>query len=63
MSDDYFRNSNVRAHDVGYNLIVFDIRYQENFTASKPIKTEFNFDGVVPNDLDGYVLLLTNNDL
>ena len=55
-----FRTSNVRAADVGYNLYVFDIRYQKNYTASQPTKVEFNFDGVVPNDLNGYALVLTN---
>ena len=60
ISDDDFRSSNVRADDVGYNLYVFDIRYQKNFTASQPIKVEFKFDGVVPNDINGYALVLTN---
>ena len=31
------------------------------YTASQPIKVEFNFDGVVPNDIKGYALVLTNN--
>ena len=48
ISEEYFRTSNVRAVDVGYNLYVFDIRYQKNYTASHPIKVEFKFDGVVP---------------
>ena len=60
ISDDDFRSSNVRVDDVGYNLYVFDIRYQKNFTASQPIKVEFKFDGVVPNDINGYALVLTN---
>ena len=60
ISDDNFRNSNVRADDVGYNLYVFDIRCQKNFTNSKPIKVEFKFEGVVPNDINGYALVLTN---
>ena len=38
ISDHDFRSSNVRADDVGYNLEVLDIRYQENFTAAQPIK-------------------------
>ena len=38
ISEDDFRSSNVRADDVGYNLYVFDIRYQKNFTKSQPIK-------------------------
>ena len=60
ISDDDFRSSNVRADDVGYNLYVFDIRYQKNFTVSQPIKVEFKFNGVVPNDINGYALVLTN---
>ena len=60
ISDDNFRTSNVAANDVGYNLYVFDIRYQKDFTNSQPIKVEFKFDGVVPNDINGYALVLTN---
>ena len=60
ISDDDFKTSNIRADDVGYNLYVFDIRYQKNFTASQPIKAEFKLDGVVPNDFNGYALVLTN---
>ena len=60
ISEEDFRTSNVRAADVGYDLYVFDIRYQKNYTASQPIKVEFKFDGVVPNNVDGYTLVLTN---
>ena len=59
-SEEDFRTSNVRAADVGYNLYVFDMRYQKNFTNSQPIKVEFKFEGVVPNDIKGYALVLTN---
>ena len=58
--DDNFRTSNVAANDVGYNLYVFDIRYRKNFKNSQPIKVEFKFDGVIPNDINGYALVLTN---
>ena len=58
ISADDFRSSNVRADDVGYNLYVFDI--SEKFTASQPIKVKIKFDGVVPNDIKGYALVLTN---
>ena len=34
ISADIFGTSNVRADEVGYNLYVFDRRYQRNFTAS-----------------------------
>ena len=60
ISEEDFRTSNVAANDVGYNLYFFDIRYQKNYTASQPIKVEFKFDGVVPNNVNGYALVLTN---
>ena len=60
ISDYDFVSSNVRANDVGYNLYVFDIRCQKNFTNSQPIRVEFKFDGVVLNDINGYALVLTN---
>ena len=60
ISDDDSSSTNVRADDVGYNLYVFEIRYQQNFTASQPIKVEFKFDGVVPIDINAYALVLTN---
>ena len=61
MSLDKFRSSKIRADDVGYNLYDFDIRYQLNFTVSQPIEVEFKFDGLVPNDVTGYSLVLTND--
>ena len=60
ISDDNFRTSNAAVIDNGCNLYVFDIRYQKNFTNSQPIKVEFKFEGVVPNDINGYALVLTN---
>ena len=60
ISDPDLRSSNVRADDVGYMLYVFVIRYQQNFTASQPFKVEFEFDGVVPNDLNAHGLVLRN---
>ena len=59
-SDDDFRSSSVRAEDVGYHLYVFDIRYQQKFTASQPIKIAFKFDGVILKKTNGYALVLTN---
>ena len=58
VSDDDFRSWNAGVVELGCNLYVFDIRYQQNFTASQPIKVEFKFDGVVPNDVIGYALVL-----
>ena len=40
ISEADFRKSNVAANDIGYNLYVFDTRYQKNFTNSQPIKVE-----------------------
>ena len=60
ISEEDFRSSNVAANDVGYNLNVFDKRYQKNYTASQPIKVEFKLYGVVPNNVNGYALVLTN---
>ena len=60
ISEEDFRTSNVRAADVGYNLCVFDIRYQKKYTASQPIQVEFKFNGFIPNDFNGYALVLTN---
>ena len=60
ISEEDFRSSNDAANDVGYNLYVFDIRYQKDYTTSQPIKVEFKFNGVVPNDINGYALVLTN---
>ena len=61
ISEEDFRSSNVRADDVGYNSYIFDKRHQKNYTASQPIKVELKFDGVIPNNVNGYALVLTNN--
>ena len=60
ISDDTFRTSCVRAHDVGYNFFLFDIRCQQTFSASQPSKKEIKFVGVVPIEINGYALDLTN---
>ena len=59
ISDDDFRSSN-NDNNIGYNIYVFDIRYQKNFESSQPIKVEFKFDGVVPAGIYGYALVLSN---
>ena len=59
MSDNDFRSSN-DGHNIGYNLYIFDIRYQKNFESAQPIKIEFKFGGVVPAGIYGYALVLTN---
>ena len=58
-SDNDFRSSN-NNNDIGYNLYVFDIRYQKNLENAQPIKVEFKFDGVLPAGICGYALVLTN---
>ena len=55
ISDDDFRSSNAGVVELGFILYVFAIRYQQNFTASQPIKVEFKINGFVPNDINGYV--------
>ena len=45
ISDNDFRSNN-DGNNIGYNLYVFDIRYQKNFASAQPIKVEFKFYGV-----------------
>ena len=59
ISEHDFRSSN-NGDNIGYNIYVFDIRYQKKFESSQPIKVEFKFDGVVPAGIYGYALVLTN---
>ena len=59
ISEHDYRSSN-DGNNIGYNIYAFDIRYQENFESSQPIKVEFKFDGVVPAGIYGYALVLTN---
>ena len=49
--------------ELDYNLFVFDIRYQQNFTASQLFEVEFKFDGVIPNDVNRYALVFKNKML
>ena len=58
-ADNDFRSSN-DSINIGYNLYVFDIRYQENFESAQPIKLEFRFPEDVPAGIYGYALVLTN---
>ena len=59
VSEQDFRSSN-DGNNIGYNIYVFDIRYQKDFESSQPIKVEFKFDGVIPAGIYGYALVLTN---
>ena len=59
ISDNDFRSSN-NNNDIGYNLYVFDIRYQKIFENAQPIKVEFKFDAAIPGGIYAYALVLTN---
>ena len=59
-SDHDFRSSKARVDEIGYNLYVFDMTYQTKVTASQTFKVEFKFDWIVPNDINGYALVLLN---
>ena len=54
-----FRSTN-DGNNIGYNLNVFDVRYQKNFEGAKPIKVEFKFSEILPARIYGYVPVLTN---
>ena len=56
ISDHDFRSSN-NNNDIGYNLYVFDIRYQKDFENSQPTKVDFKFDGVISAGIYGYALV------
>ena len=58
VSDIDFRSSD-NGHDVGYNLYVFDIRYEKNLEAAQPTKIDFKISENVPAEIDGYALVLT----
>ena len=58
ISDNDFRSS-TDGNNIGYNLYVFDVRYQKNFESAQPIKVEFEFAGVVPAGIYDYALVLT----
>ena len=59
LTDDDYRSSN-DGDNIGYNIHVFDIRYQKKFETGQLVKIEFKFDKVIPAGLYGYALVLTN---
>ena len=59
LSEDDFRSSN-DGDNIGYNIHVFDIRYQKNFESGQSVKLEFKFDAVVPAVTYRFALVLTN---
>ena len=54
-----FRSSN-DGKIIGYNLYIFDIRYQKNIENAQSIKLEFKFGGVAPEEINACALVLTN---
>ena len=58
LSENDFRSSN-DGDNIGYNVHMFDIRYQKNFESALPIKPEFKLDGVIPAEIYGYASVLT----
>ena len=52
ISDHDFRSSN-EGDNIGYNLYVFDIRYQKNLEAAQSIKVKLNFSENVPAGIYG----------
>ena len=59
ISEDDFRSTN-DGDNIGYGLYAFDLLYQKNYESSQPIKVESNFYGVIPANVYGYALALTN---
>ena len=59
ITEDDFRSSN-EGNNIGYNIYVFDIRYQKNFENAQPVKVEFKFSENIPAGIYGYALVLTN---
>ena len=58
-SDNDFRSSN-NDNFIGFNLYVFNIRYQKNLENAQPIKVEFKFSENIPGGIYGYAVVLTN---
>ena len=59
ISENDFRSSN-EGNNIGYNIYVFDIRYQKSFENSQAVKVEFKFSENIPAGIYGYALVLTN---
>ena len=59
ISEDDFRSDN-NGNSIGYNIHVFDIRYQKNYQSGQSVKIEFKLDKVVPAGIYAYALVLTN---
>ena len=59
ISEDDFRSDN-NGNNIGYNIHVFDIRYQKDYQSGQSVKVEFKLDKIVPAGVYGYALVLTN---
>ena len=59
ISEDGFRSDN-NGNSIGYNIHVFDIRYQKDYQSGQSVKIEFKLDKIVPAGVYGYALVLTN---
>ena len=59
ISEDGFRSDN-NGNNIGYNIHVFDIRYQKDYQSGQSVKIEFKLDEIVPAGVYGYALVLTN---
>ena len=57
ISEDDFRSSN-EGNNIGYNIHVFDIRYQKNYESAQPVKVEFKFLENIPAGIYGYAFVL-----
>ena len=57
-----FRTSNEgnNSNDIGYNLYVFEIRYEKNFESAQPLKVDIKFLENRTAGIYGYALVLTN---
>ena len=58
-SDNDFRSYNI-GNDTGYNLYVFDIRYQKNLKSAQPVKVKFKSLENFPAVIYDYGLVLPN---
>ena len=60
----YMSDNDIRASDngnnIGYNLYVFDIRYQKKLESAQPIELEYRFSENIPAGIISHALVLTN---
>ena len=59
LSEDDFRSSN-EGNNTGYEIHVFDIRYQKNFGNAQPVKVEIKISENIPAGINGFPLVFTN---